>query len=110
MLHDGQNNACPADSNKLMGSILTGSSSLYLWSSCSADYLSTFLRYKILYSKVPNVKDTRQFCISRNRPSLWIGLIACTGQPVTIYTVEDPVSQIGSHVGLWISNDHDYHM
>ena len=43
MLHDGQNNVCPADSNKIMSGALTSSSNLYLWSSCSADYLAAFL-------------------------------------------------------------------
>ena len=45
MLHDGENNDCPADSDLIMDAVLSGGSGLYMWSSCSADFLSTFLRY-----------------------------------------------------------------
>jgi len=45
MLHDGENNDCPDDSGFIMNAVLSGGSGLYMWSSCSADFLSAYLRY-----------------------------------------------------------------
>ena len=44
MLHDGDDNDCPSDSDLIMDAFLGGGSGLFRWSNCSADYLYTFLK------------------------------------------------------------------
>ena len=44
MLHDGDDNDCPSDSDLIMGAFLGGGSGLFRWSKCSAGYLYTFLK------------------------------------------------------------------
>ena len=44
MLHDGDGNDCPTDSDRIMNAYLGGGSGLFQWSNCSADYLNSFLK------------------------------------------------------------------
>jgi len=46
MLHDGTNNVC-GGSQRMMDPISNGQAENFLWSSCSAEYLQTFLTYDI---------------------------------------------------------------
>ena len=50
MQHDGANNAC-SNSKRIMAPSAGGQAENFLWSSCSAEYLQTFLRY-IPYSSL----------------------------------------------------------
>ena len=44
MQHDGTNNIC-SNSQRIMAPSVGGEAESFLWSSCSAEYLQTFLRY-----------------------------------------------------------------
>jgi len=46
MLHDGTNNVC-GGSQRMMAPVANGQAENFLWSSCSAEYLQTFLKYDI---------------------------------------------------------------
>jgi len=46
MLHDGTNNVC-GGSQRIMAPAYGGQAENFLWSSCSAEYLQTFLMYDI---------------------------------------------------------------
>jgi len=46
MLHDGTNNVCSV-SQRIMAPTAVGQAENFLWSSCSAEYLQTFLTYDI---------------------------------------------------------------
>ena len=41
--HDGVSNAC-SNSQRMMAHLASGQAENFLWSSCSAEYLETFLR------------------------------------------------------------------
>jgi len=46
MLHNGTNNVC-GGSQRIMAPVAAGKAENFLWSSCSAEYLQTFLAYDI---------------------------------------------------------------
>ena len=56
MQHDGANNVC-GNSKRIMAPSTGGQAESFLWSSCSAEYLQTFLRYHIYSSTYVRTVD-----------------------------------------------------
>ena len=72
MQHDGTGNAC-GGSSRIMAPSVGGQAENFLWSTCSAQYLQSFLKYKnYMMQKAIKLMYVMSYCIALDLQHAWM--------------------------------------